>query len=114
MKATKRKRERDDGQQGDKSSKARRGVWKVIRVNTRKAYYGLGPMRQIVNAKRRMARHLRRFPEDGGARQLYATRYGIGALTSPTLNAIGRALRRAKRKTSKAIGNEKKPHPEVL
>jgi hypothetical protein len=103
-----------DGDESKKSSKGRRGVWRILRVNKRKAYYGGGEMRQIVNRKRRQSRHLRRHPEDAQAKSQYATKYGAGALTSPTVNPIGRALRRAKRKASKHTNQKRSPNVEVL
>jgi hypothetical protein len=86
--------EHDDAK---KSSKAKRGVWKVLRVTRRKNYYAGGDMRLIVNRKRRLARHIRNFPEDAVTREMYAKRYGEGSLDSPLCAPVGRARRRSAR-----------------
>jgi hypothetical protein len=103
-----------DHEESKKSSKARRGVWKVLRVTNRKNYYAGGEMRQIKNRKLRLARHLRHFPEDIKNREVFAKHYSADALSSPLCAPIGRARRREARRQYIAAVKARKARGEVL
>jgi hypothetical protein len=103
-----------DHEDSKKSSKARRGVWKVLRVTNRKNYYAGGEMRQVKNKKLRLARHLRHFPEDIKNREAFAQRYSADALASPLCAPVGRARRREARRQYIAAVKARKARGEVL
>jgi hypothetical protein len=86
-----------------KSAAPKRGAWKVMRVAKRKAHYAAQPMKTIANKQRALAHHLRYFPEDSAARAVYGKRYGVGALESPRVAPVARAVRRATRRKRAAI-----------
>jgi hypothetical protein len=69
-------------------------ISKVMRAQRRKSYYAGGEMRQIKNRRVRIARHLRRFPEDAAGMAQFLKRYGNASPGAPTKRAAKRAQRR--------------------
>jgi hypothetical protein len=85
---------------GDKKTKSTRGAWKVLRVTRRKNYYAMQPARTLANRKRRLARHLRRYPEDAqGAAvcaKAYTKTFSDAQLAAPCGKARARAREAAR------------------
>lgn len=85
-----------------KPAKAGRGAHKALRVMRRKAYYGAQPARTMANKKRAIARHLRMYPEDMFAREVFVKAYGKGSDVGPKTVPLARAVKRAKRRAKLA------------
>jgi hypothetical protein len=74
---------------------------KLRRCARHSAYYKVQMQRGEVNKKRRLGRHIRRFPEDKQAIEIYevAKKYGpaSGHIANMTMRATRRGLREADR-----------------
>lgn len=79
-----------------KKGKAKKNVWKVARVQRRKAYYSAQPMRTIANKKRAIARHLKRFPEDAQGAKYCTDAYSAPFAAQCVAGCTGKARARAK------------------
>jgi hypothetical protein len=75
----------------------------------RKSYYSGLPPITLTNLKRSRARHIRNFPGDVKAREMFAEKYGEGALTSPACQVRPRMARKHARKTK-----AKRRHAAIL
>jgi hypothetical protein len=72
----------------------KRGAWKAIRAQRRKAYYGSVPLLTIANKRRTLARQLRNHPDDSGAVSLYTRRYGDGAAQAQLAKLTSKGTKR--------------------
>lgn len=95
----------------DKAKAPKRGSSKVARIAKRKAHYAGNDAKVKYNAKAKIRRHIRNYPECLSSRTLYALRYGEGALaavvasipTSALMKAEARMRERAKVHTAKRV-----------
>lgn len=69
----------------------------AIRKMRAKSYYSARPGFTMANKRRTLARQIRKFPEDLQAREIFAKRYEVKALTAQLDKPCGRAKRRMAR-----------------
>jgi hypothetical protein len=90
----------DETKQKAKSSK--RGGFKALRVARRKAYYASRPMFTLANKKRTLAKHIRHFPEDEQAKNIFIKLYKESALLEHLKHIVSKARWRLKPRRQKS------------
>ena len=75
---------------------AKRSGLKAQRSVRRATYYAMGPARTAANKKRKLARHIRRFPEDTQAIAQCTTLYRDAFTNTALSQMTGKAKHRAK------------------